>query len=314
MRPHAPGPPPSSDPSDPREGFDGNLSLLPKDPVAVSLWRCAPDSPLWAAENAIGPRWAVAFPWAPVRIKPADDQDTLVNPRHAVCYNPFHAFRRTLASDRGDLAGILSLNERGIRDALASAGLPGHADSVARMPACFASVDPDSCRRMHLLCHGLVRGTASALAASETAADLVMRTITAANASSLHRAAHATDPLRRASTIAAHRDLAEAAKRVLAGWLHASPTLEEVAAACHSSPFHLARVFRAVTGASLAAYHRSLRVRAAVEQAIWTRQPLADLALAFGFATPAHFTTSVRAEFGHTPSQLRAAARRERDL
>ena len=43
------------------------------------------------------------------------------------------------------------------------------------------------------------------------------------------------------------------------------PGLHDIAAAVHASAFHLARVFRAWTGASLHAYRNQLRLRAGLE-------------------------------------------------
>jgi AraC-like DNA-binding protein len=93
--------------------------------------------------------------------------------------------------------------------------------------------------------------------------------------------------------------------------LAAAPTsrwrLEEVAAAVHSSPFHLARQFRAVTGESISRYLLRLRLGLALERIAGGERRLARLALDLGFAHHSHFSARFRETFGITPVAAREA-------
>ena len=111
-------------------------------------------------------------------------------------------------------------------------------------------------------------------------------------------------PARRRTTGSSHRELAEAAKELLAGSLAEPLGLHELAARLSTSPFHLARVFRAQTGYSLHQYRKHLRLRLALERLSESDGALTALAFELGFASHSHFTDSFRREFGLAPSAV----------
>ena len=83
--------------------------------------------------------------------------------------------------------------------------------------------------------------------------------------------------------------------------------LEDVAAAVHLSPFHLARLFKQVTGVSPHQYLVQVRVNAAraLLSAGSGQRSLAEVAAAVGFADQSHLTRQFKRHFGVTPSQFR---------
>jgi AraC family transcriptional regulator len=83
--------------------------------------------------------------------------------------------------------------------------------------------------------------------------------------------------------------------------------LEDVAAAVHLSPFHLARLFKQVSGLSPHQYLVQVRVNAArsLLSAGSGQRSLAEVAAAVGFADQSHLTRQFKRHFGLTPSQLR---------
>ena len=74
-----------------------------------------------------------------------------------------------------------------------------------------------------------------------------------------------------------------------------------------TSPFHLARVFRSITGESIHEHRVGLRVRAALERIAAGEDDLTRLALDLGFGDHAHLTNTIRRELGRPPSALRVA-------
>jgi transcriptional regulator GlxA family with amidase domain len=111
---------------------------------------------------------------------------------------------------------------------------------------------------------------------------------------------------RRARTRAEHAELAEAAKELLSERMTQRLSLRELAAALFVSPFHLARVFRAQCGFSLAGYVHGLRLRAAVDRlAAEPNTDLSRLAVDLGYCSPSHFSDRFRSAFGRPPSTLR---------
>ncbi|BCY06146.1 hypothetical protein L3i22_012340 [Actinoplanes sp. L3-i22] len=90
--------------------------------------------------------------------------------------------------------------------------------------------------------------------------------------------------------------------------LHTDPALDLTALAESAgwSPWHLSRSFRQVTGSTLSAYRRRLRVRAAIDDlAADPAAGLATIAARAGFADQAHMTRAIRAETGSPPAALR---------
>jgi AraC-like DNA-binding protein len=83
--------------------------------------------------------------------------------------------------------------------------------------------------------------------------------------------------------------------------------LDGIAAAVGSTPAHLGRVFRRVTGTSIHTYLTRLRLRAALEPVMAGADDLSGLAHDLGFSSHSHFTYAFRREFGCPPSQLRGA-------
>jgi AraC-like DNA-binding protein len=98
-----------------------------------------------------------------------------------------------------------------------------------------------------------------------------------------------------------HREVADAARVVLTRRFASNVTLVELSAEVGVSPFHLCRVFRAVTGVTLHQYRERLRLSAALER-VEGDEDLTAIALDLGYSSHSHFTASFRRAFGVTPS------------
>ncbi|HEX8776062.1 MAG TPA: helix-turn-helix domain-containing protein [Pyrinomonadaceae bacterium] len=83
--------------------------------------------------------------------------------------------------------------------------------------------------------------------------------------------------------------------------------LEEIAAAAYLSPFHFARLFKKLTGASPHAYLATLRVERARALLAQTDLSVAEVSARVGYASSSHFTKAFRQATGLTPSAFRAA-------
>lgn len=86
------------------------------------------------------------------------------------------------------------------------------------------------------------------------------------------------------------------------------PVLDTLAEAAHFSPFHFHRIYRALTGETLAQTTARLRSDRAAHLLSQRRQAVTEVALATGFATPQAFARAFRAATGLTPSQAREQA------
>lgn len=89
--------------------------------------------------------------------------------------------------------------------------------------------------------------------------------------------------------------------------------LQAVAAEAGLSPFHFHRVFKALTGETLAQFVKRLRLeRALFLMTHAPRRRLTDIALDCGFASSSEFSRSFRQHFGDAPRRFDRAAFRER--
>ncbi|MFF8271443.1 helix-turn-helix domain-containing protein [Streptomyces sp. NPDC016562] len=101
-----------------------------------------------------------------------------------------------------------------------------------------------------------------------------------------------------------HRVLAAGVQELLAA--EPATGIEELARALATSPGHLSRVFRQVTGRTVSAYRNELRVRRALDLLARGAGDLARLAADLGFSDHAHLTRTVKRHTGHVPSVVRA--------
>lgn len=98
-----------------------------------------------------------------------------------------------------------------------------------------------------------------------------------------------------------------AARALIAADLAAPLGLSDVASEAACSPFHLARLFRAVTGRSIRDYRLRLRLAAALHRLEEGERDLTLTALDLGFSSHSHMTAAFRRCFGAPPAVLRQA-------
>jgi AraC family transcriptional regulator len=81
--------------------------------------------------------------------------------------------------------------------------------------------------------------------------------------------------------------------------------LEEIAAAAYLSPFHFARLFKKLTGASPHAYLATLRTAHAQTLLAETDLSISEVSARVGYSSPSHFTKAFRQATGLTPRAFR---------
>jgi AraC-like DNA-binding protein len=86
----------------------------------------------------------------------------------------------------------------------------------------------------------------------------------------------------------------------------ASLSLRDLADAAWTTPFHLARQFRAQTGCTLHQYRHSLRLAAALAHLERGERDLAGLAHDLGYSSQSHFGAVFQRVIGTTPARARA--------
>lgn len=108
-----------------------------------------------------------------------------------------------------------------------------------------------------------------------------------------------------AATQKSYQELVAGAKIILSLRFAEPLTLDSLAQALYTSPYHLCRVFRQQTGQTIHDYLNQLRLHASLERVTARETSLTDLSLALGFASHSHFSAAFRRAFGVPPSHLR---------
>jgi AraC-like DNA-binding protein len=263
--------------------------LLETPGFQVGEFRCAPSHPLWHQLNDnIGPRPHLVFPQTSVYIDQRGGR-VLATPNHVVFYASNELYRRELHDPRGDVSLFVTVDE----------ALLGRIAGVSPLPA-HRSSSADTYLAVHVLVrHLLDEARPDTLFVEETLHQLVTQAI---------RRGVEESGAARAATRRDHRELAEAAKDVLARRLTESVSVHDLARELHVSAFHLSRVFLDLTGFTLHGYRIHLRLRGALEH---LREPDADLtrlAHELGFCSLSHFSGSFSRVFGTPPSKVRACS------
>jgi AraC family transcriptional regulator len=257
--------------------------------LAVGEFYCPPTSTLWNALNLIGETAHVVFPRTSVVIRHSGRPPLVTSRNHVVFYNAGEEYRRALHDRRGDHCVFVSLQPQFALDE------PGAAFPFNAGPA-----DSLTYLLQHVLVRELRRAVCDRLIVEETAADVVSRSI--ASAARFHERRTCTGSRRAARS---RYELAQDAKSWLIESFAAPATLGEIARALHTSPFHLARVFRAETGFALHEYRSQLRLRAALDR-VDAGVELLTVAHELGYSSHSHFTRFFTRAFGIPPSRLRA--------
>lgn len=268
------------------------------DRVVLGEFHCWPDDPRWSRENRAEEGHFVVFPGTSVVIERAG-QAVVATPNHVMFYDRDQAYRRRLVDPHGDHCVFLLVDEALLAE------LAGEAGRRFRFPVDHGPVEPATYLLHRLLLRAAQAKGADRLFVEET----LYRVVGEALASGLRLAvARGRRPERR-ETNEAHADLVEATKELIARRLDERITLGQIARGVHSSPFHLARVFRARTGFSIHGYRNQLRLRSSLDGLFEPDVDLALLARRLGYSSHSHFTDSFRRAFGPPPSTVRRAGR-----
>jgi len=250
--------------------------------LRIDLVRCRPH------DQTCGPieytsRYTLAFPLRGVFVMHRGRHDHAVaDACHALFFDPAQPYRVSHPVAGGD--DCLSLEP--------SAALL----QELRLPARPAPLDARGIAAPRLLWHRMRRGLAGPLEVEETALGLFRLLAAPAGAESF-------------AANARHKEMIEATKLTLAAQPAEAWTLDALAKRVHSSPFHLARVFRRLAGMPLHRYQMRARLAAALQEVLDSPRDLSSIGVALGFSSHSHFTDTFRRSFGVTPSALRKRAR-----
>ncbi len=264
--------------------------------VTVGCVRCAANHPSFATPGrVIGYR--LVFPRRSVWIHAARSRRFVSDPSVVEFYNDGDEFCRAAIDPLGDHTEWYQVREADLRDMIRGYE-PAAADRPR--PLRFACGPTDS--RAYALQRALFRRITTGRAADhleveEAVFDVLDRV--------LARAYESTRGSRDTVISRDEREIADRASAVLSRMTSTHATLATIARATGVSTFHLSRIFRKVTGRTLAKHHRHLRLLASLTPLGESDTRIGEIATNHGFAGHSHYTSVFRRVFGMSPSTYR---------
>ncbi|WP_394822635.1 helix-turn-helix transcriptional regulator [Pendulispora albinea] len=278
--------------------------VFQRGPLRVGQFRCSRWHPQFV-DSGPTTGWLITFPRVPVLVAHAGESMVVVDPTIVKFFNKGQEFRREPLFDEGDRCEWFSFDAPTVSAAVrpydpAAADRPGQPFRWAHAPVDSASFLLQRRIADHVL--GLAEGEAvDGLFVEESLYTLLARTVGHAYARRGVRPARGCA----ASVAKMHAAMVDHVERTLALRYRESISLTDIAKSVGYSPFHLARVFRARTGASIHAKRQKLRLHVALEEVRDPHRDLTDIALGLGFSSHSHFTGAFRGVFGRAPSAMR---------
>jgi len=261
--------------------------------VGIGVTRLGVDNAQWSATMTIGHDHHLVYPYTPVSVSFHGAGTHLVTPNEVLYQPPGQVYKRNKLYTGAEISVFAAISP-------AVTHLPGPGQLPSPAPR-VNSLPVEVSMKMWRLAHELLRQPPAHRLDLEYA-ERAVALIAAALGTSAGQ--HPAPMPVRTSTAKSHRSLADAVREHLAmSYAEQTLPLTRLAADVGASPYHLSRVFRTVTGHSIHQYRMQLRLRA-VLAGLATGQPITDLAMSCGFASPSHLSQLFRRCFKIPPSQL----------
>ena len=294
--------------------------------LRLGRFRCPPSHPRWQAENSIGASAHVVFPERAVTITRASTGPQLGDRNWAVLYEPGQRYRRELVDPAGDECTFVELSDTlyaellesrdGVRRAFAAGRVLvddltwlDYQDLLAGTSGSPAVIEE---QLRHVLLQVLARPAPAPDADLPIGPGTTRLPAPPERSSTAEGLNSADEPLAdvglagSASRTVATDWRVHDACRVLASHLDQRVTLADVAESVGLSRYHFARLFRAATGLTVHAYRQRLQLRAAFATCATTPyRTLSEVAMAAGYASHSHMTSSFRQSLRMSPSTVR---------
>lgn len=256
----------------------------------------------------------IVFPRRGVFQFEARGEKLIADPNRILFFNRGQGYHVAHPAFAGDDCTVFAFDDRALRDALelidprwlddASCGASSERAGALLQP--FRFVHGLNDERTVWAQERLRRAAQSphreALALDEAALELLSAVLQSAYRSR----GRSAKPVR-AGTVAAHSETVHKASLFLASAFGESTALADIGRAVHTSPFHLARLFRRELGLTIHQYRHRLRLRAALARVADGESNLSALALDLGFSSHSHLTDAFRLAFGMSPKECRAS-------
>jgi AraC-like DNA-binding protein len=220
-------------------------------------------------------------------------------------YNKGQPYRRGKVSEQGDLCDWFGFGDTAVVDTCRA--FDPSVDERWPEPFCFSHGPSDSAiyLQQRRIIHYLLQTTMPDTLLVEEVTFAILQ-------QALAYTYQNKQPYTSKSSHQPHDDLVHDVKALLASRFRETVTLQEIATAVYSSPYHLSRIFRKTTGFTIHNYLDQLRLRTALGYVAQSDVSLTDLGLELGYSSHSHFTQAFRRTFGTVPSAFRSSANGKR--
>lgn len=266
--------------------------------VSLTRYTCSKRDPSLGREECQTGH-VVAFPVEGAFVWHRQGRHSVVDPNQAVFFSDGECYRTSHPHGCGDHGVAIVVEEAALREILATVGFSDSDRERSLFPAEVATVDPCAALIRHSIFQALdLDDQFSALHIEEMSLMLIARLVGRPLRGEY-------DSVRRLSTKTAHRRLVDDVRGFLTSHFIEPLALADVAMAVHSSPFHLARVFRAISGYSVYQYRQALRLNRALSRIEAGEACISTLAYDLGFSSHSHLATAFKQRFGMSPTEAR---------
>jgi AraC family transcriptional regulator len=267
--------------------------------VSVGCVRSAIDHPGFTGRASV-PGHRFVFPRYGVWIQPGRSARYVSDATIVEYYNDGDEFSRRPLDPRGDSTEWYGVAEPILRDVVRRYD-PAAADSVQPFRRAHGPTDGCAYAVQRTLFHRIALGhPVEGLEIEETVLRLLDRVL----ARMYGRQRPALQHVSRSE-----RDIAERASAILSQMPTTRAGLATIARECGVSVFHLSRVFRKVTGVTLARHHLQVRLLASLCPLLESTTSIPEIGRAHGFLRHSHYSSAFRRAFGVAPSVYRRRPR-----
>lgn len=268
--------------------------------IQIGIFRC----PTWAPffHNS-GPAegYLLVFPRTSVQIKHEGRRPVVADPNVVMLYNQGQVYSRSKLSERGDMCDWFAFHPK----TLVQAMRPFDPAVDERWESPFRYTHGPSDAETYLLQRLVTRHVRESERPDSLFVEETMLIVLERILRNTYRLKDKM-PSKRPDTNKAHADLVYTAKAFISTRFDEPLTVDDIAQAIHSSPFHLCRIFRQYTGKTIHHYLNQVRLKASLEYVTEPDISLTEIGLALGYASHSHFTKAFHKAFGAPPSNLRA--------
>ncbi len=257
--------------------------LFKSDRVEVGEFTITPDDPDFDQPGYVDSP-IVVFPKTTIWIEHEDSQPFVADPTLVNFYNEGQSYRRYAISQKGDRCHWIRLD----RTALSQVFGQSRLEFAYQYRVCPASVFVVQVA----LIHDLLNHQKLNQAVIENTVMGIFQTLFNHQINTDNITAQAQSK---------HVRLVEAVKASLQHQLHSNLTLAELAHMHHTSPYHLSRVFKQVSGIGINHYRTRCRLHQLSLKLHQNVKDLTQLALEFGFSSHSHMSACFKATFGISP-------------